>query len=400
MAEVIRLPRMSDTMEEGNVVGWQKKVGDTVKSGDVIAEVETDKATMELECYQEGVLLYIAVEKGKVAVDGVLAVIGEKGEDYKTLLQEETASKAGAVAAPSAVPAASVSAPLPGVVPSAVPAAESTDRLKASPLAKKIAQDKGIDLSLLTGSGDSGRIIKRDVESAAPAGLSVATAAAYTDMPLTAMRKTIAQRLSKSVQEAPHFFLTAEMDMGEVVALRNKLKEQDIKVSFNDIVVKAVALSLKEHPMMNASWLGEVIRVHHDIHIAIAIAVEEGLLVPVLRHADQKTLLTISKEIKILAQKAKDKTLVPADWSGNTFTISNLGMFGIEQFTAIINTPDAGILAVGAIVEKPVVKKGLVEAGYRMKVTLSGDHRVIDGAVGAAFLRTLKQYLEQPLLMI
>ncbi len=426
MAEVIRMPRMSDTMEEGNIVGWVKKVGDAVEPGDLLAEVETDKATMELESYHEGVLLYIGVAEGPVPVNGILAVIGEAGEDYKAALAAAEAEEGGnangeveqeAVAEPEpAMAEASPAAP-------AAPATTNTDtRLKASPLARRIASEAGVDLQQVSGSGDNGRIIKRDIESflqnqpatspapaAAPAQEEAPSPAVpafsfnangdnFEDIRVSQMRKTIARRLGESKFTAPHFYLTVEINMAKTMAARKQINEiAPVRISFNDIIVKASAAALRQHPAVNSSWLGDTIRRNGDINIGVAVAVEDGLLVPVIRHADMKSLSQIKVEIKDLAGKAKERKLQPQEMQGNTFTISNLGMFDIEEFTAIINPPDACILAVGSIVEKPIVVDGEIVVGNMMKVTLSCDHRVVDGATGAQFLQTLKGILEDPI---
>jgi pyruvate dehydrogenase E2 component (dihydrolipoamide acetyltransferase) len=415
-AKVVRMPKMSDTMTEGTLAAWHKKVGDKVKSGDVLAEVETDKATMELESYDDGTLLYIGIEAGNsVPVDGIIAIIGEAGADYQALLAGGGAPvSAPSVPAPEAPPA---SAPA-SVSPSAstpVSAASATDeRVKASPLAKKLAEAKGVDIHAIAGTGEGGRVVRRDVEgfvpSAQPAQQTNSSAStaltpapvalgteSYEDVPLSQMRKTIARRLAESMYSAPHFYLTMEIDMTKAVAARASINEfTGGKVSFNDFVVRATAAALKQHPKVNSSWLGDRIRYNHHVHIGVAVAVDEGLLVPVVRFADQKSLSQISAEVKDLASKAKNKQLKPADWEGNTFSISNLGMFGIEQFTAIINPPDSCILAVGGIKESPVIRNGEVKVASLMKVTLSCDHRVVDGATGAAFLQTLKGLLEDP----
>lgn len=431
MAEIIRMPRMSDTMTEGVLVAWHKQIGDTVNAGDLLAEIETDKATMDMESYQEGVLLYQGVEPGKsVAVDGVLAIVGEKGEDYKELLASAEAEAAAAPAeeetpavAPAPAPAPSPSpapAPAPAAAPVvaavAAPPATGNGRLKASPLARKMAQDRGIDLTAIAGSGEGGRIVKRDIEtfvpSAAPAG-APATAAqqvvlpqvvgqeSYEEVATSQMRKTIARRLAESKFTAPHFYLTMEVAMDSAWEARQRINEYaDVKISFNDMVVKAAAGALRRHPEVNASWMEDRIRYNHHVHVGVAVAVDEGLLVPVIRFADNKSLSHISAETRELAGKARDRKLQPNDWEGNTFTISNLGMFGIEEFTAIINPPDSVILAVGSIREVPVVEDGHITIGRRMKVTLSCDHRVVDGAVGSKFLNTLKELLEEPVRLL
>lgn len=416
MAEIIRMPRMSDTMEEGNIVAWLKKVGDTVEPGDILAEVETDKATMELECYHEGTLLYIGVPSGPVPVNGLLAVIGSPGEDFQSLLDGTAASSNGSEskpAAPAPVAQTESTAANPVTIPGAAPVSAENARIKASPLAKAMAQTSGIDLSAVKGSGgDAGRIVRKDIEAflqQAPSQPSQSTitssqqmvSGGFQEVPVSMMRKTIARRLGESKFSAPHFYLTVEVDMRQAMEARKQINEiSETKISFNDIVIKAVTAALRRHPAINSSWLGDKIRYNNDIHIGVAVAVEDGLLVPVIRHADQKSLSQINAEVAMYAQKAKDKKLQPEEMTGNTFTISNLGMFGIEEFTAIINPPDACILAVGGIIEKPVVSNGQIVVGHRMRVTLSCDHRVVDGATGAKFLQTLRQILEQPVRMI
>jgi pyruvate dehydrogenase E2 component (dihydrolipoamide acetyltransferase) len=429
MAEVIRMPRMSDTMEEGNIIGWLKKEGDHVEPGQTLAEVETDKATMELDAFVEGVILHIAVKEGPVAIDGVIAVIGQPGEDWKAVL----AAANGGAAAPAAngQPSAPVAAP----VAEAPAAATSTEdsRIKASPLAKNIAKESGVSLEQLVGSGDQGRIVKKDVEAflenkgtapvatptapatpaptATPAAKSEAPSSApfafnaggnnYEEVGVTQMRKVIARRLGESLFTAPHFYLTIEINMDRAIEIRKQLNEvSPTKLSFNDLVIKAVAASLTQHPAINSSWLGDKIRYNKDINVGVAVAVEDGLLVPVVRYANMKTLSQINTEVKTLAGKAKERKLHPDEMSGNTFTISNLGMFGIDEFTAIINPPDACILAVGGIFEKPIVKNGEIVVGNTMKVTLSCDHRVVDGATGAQFLQTFKSILEEPIKLL
>jgi len=412
MAEIIRMPRLSDTMEEGVIVEWLAKVGDTVKHGDVLAEVETDKATMELESFQDGVLLHIGVESGAVPVDGIIAVIGKEGEDFAEQL-EEAQSKGSAGPSSDASNDESKEEPVSDQGSSnnsssatSSPAQASDSRVKASPLAKSMAKEAGISLSGISGSGDGGRIVKKDVEDAISSGAtSVAPSVSLPtsgseNVTVSQMRKTIARRLAESKFSAPHFYLTIEIDMANAAAARQRLKAADIKVSFNDLVVKACANALKKHPAVNSSWHGEHITVHHDVHIGVAVAVEDGLMVPVVKHANHKSLTTIGGEVRELAGKARDKKLSLDEMQGNTFTISNLGMFGIEEFTAIINPPDACILAVGGIMDKPVVRNGQIVPGKIMKVTLSCDHRVVDGATGAQFLNTLKQNLEEPLMMI
>ncbi|HOY49460.1 MAG TPA: pyruvate dehydrogenase complex dihydrolipoamide acetyltransferase [Flavobacteriales bacterium] len=413
MAEIVKMPKLSDTMEEGVVSKWHKKVGDKVKSGDLLAEIETDKATMDFESFQDGVVLYIGVEEGKGApVDSILAILGKEGEDYKSLI---SGASGGSVTKTESAPA-EAAAPIASSVPAAVStpvvsaSADDSSRMKASPLAKKIASDKGIDINQVQGSGDGGRIVKRDVENFSPSVSSAKPAAApyvsvgkesYSEENVSQMRKVIARRLAESKFSAPHFYLTIEIDMDNAIAARSAINATgDVKISFNDFVVKASSMALRKHQTINSSWLGDKIRRNHHVHIGVAMAVEDGLLVPVVRFADNKSLSQISAEVKDYSAKAKAKKLQPQDWEGNTFTISNLGMFDIEEFTAIINPPDACILAVGSIKQKPVVKNGAVVPGNVMKLTLSCDHRVVDGASGAAFLKTLKEYLEQPVMML
>ncbi|MDR7131098.1 pyruvate dehydrogenase E2 component (dihydrolipoamide acetyltransferase) [Algoriphagus sp. 4150] len=414
-ATVITMPKMSDTMQEGTIASWLKKVGDDVKSGEIIAEVETDKATMELESYDDGTLLYIGVEAGdSVAVDGVIAVIGEKGADFETLLKAQKSESSEAPAEEKSEPAKEAKkeeAPkteAKSTGSSAPSATAEGDRLKASPLAKKMAEDKGIDIRTLNGSGEGGRVVKRDVENFVPAaapqgGAAVGTAApaigveSFREEKVSQMRKVIAKRLAESKFGAPHFYLTMEINMDKAIEARKSMNEiASVKISFNDMVIKAAAAALRQHPKVNSSWLGDKIRYNDHIHIGMAVAVDEGLLVPVIRFADSLSLSQISTQAKSLGGKAKNKELQPKDWEGNTFTISNLGMFGIDEFTAIINPPDACILAVGGIKETVIVKDGEMKIGNLMKVTLSCDHRVVDGSVGSAFLITLKSLLEDP----
>lgn len=436
MAEVIRMPRMSDTMEEGNIIGWLKKEGDQVEPGETLAEVETDKATMELDAFVEGVLLHIAVKEGPVPIDSVIAVIGQKGEDWKAAIAAAgNGSGESAAAAEESKPAEEPAKE--SAVADSAPAAEAAatgedKRVKASPLAKSLAKDAGIDIGKVAGSGDHGRIVKRDVEafleqksapapksepaeapapaSSAPAPKSAPPAPAvtpftyasgeaqYEDVPVSQMRKVIARRLGESKFTAPHFYLTVEINMDKAVSMRTHINEfAPTKISFNDFVIKAVAAALRQHPAINSSWMGDTIRKNKDVNIGVAVAVPDGLLVPVVRYADMKTLSQINTEVKVLAGKAKDRKLQPDEMSGNTFTISNLGMFGIEEFTAIINPPDSCIMAVGGIIEKAIVKDGAIVIGNMMKVTLSCDHRVVDGATGAQFLNTFKEILENPI---
>ena len=406
MAEIVRMPKLSDTMTEGVVAKWHKKVGDKVKSGELLAEIETDKATMDFESFYDGVMLHIGIQEGKGApVDSILAIIGAAGEDISALLSGDAPAKAE-TSAKIETPAKSTETAV--AAPATMSAAANSDqRLKASPLAKKIAEDKGIDLSKVQGSGDDGRIVKKDVENYTPSKQANSAVAAYTGVesyteePVSQMRKTIARRLAESKFSAPHFYLKMEVEMSKAIESRKAINDvSNVKISFNDMVVKAVAIALRSNPKVNSSWLGDKIRYNNHINVGVAMAVEDGLLVPVVRFADNKSLSQIASEVKVYSQKAKDKKLQPADWEGNTFTISNLGMYGIDDFTAIINPPDACILAVGGIKEMPIVKNGQILAGNIMKLTLSCDHRVVDGATGAAFLQTLKNLLENPVTML
>ena len=410
MAEIVRMPKLSDTMTEGVVAAWHKNVGDKVKAGDLLAEIETDKATMEFESFQEGVLLRVGVEKGGTApVDSILAILGKEGEDVSGLLSNNpTPNKPIAEKAEPEVLTLEVAAT--GAPVSAAPAPSENDedgkgRIKASPLAKSIAREKGIDLRSITGTGDGGRIVRKDLENvpvpSSGSSFSVSGSTHSHEVPISQMRKAIARRLGESKFTAPHFYLTMEIDMDQTVAARNVLKNSmNVSVSFNDLVIKAVALSLKKHPAVNSAWLGDKIRFHDYVHIGVAVAVPEGLVVPVLQHADQRSLTEISAAVRDFAQRAKEKKLQAEEMQGNTFSISNLGMFGISNFTAIINPPDSAILAVGAIRQEAVVKNGNLAVGHRMTVTLSCDHRSVDGATGAAFLQTLKAMLEEPLVML
>ena len=425
--EVILMPRLSDTMTEGVIAAWHKKVGDMVKKGDLLADVETDKATMELESYKDGKLLFIGAQKGdKVPVNSLLCIIGEEGKvDINAIVAAAKSGpvksqESGAQSSESAAPAkqdAPASAQPIASSPADGSASIENGRVKASPLAKKLAAEKGIDLHSIHGSGDGGRIIKSDIDNYKPAAASAGSGtsqtiapmiaaapvsqASFEEVPVSQMRKVIAKRLAESKFSAPHFYLTMAINMDKAVESRTKINEiSPVKISFNDIVLKACALALKQHPKVNSSWLGDKIRYNHHVSIGVAVAVEEGLLVPVVRFADSKSLSQIADEVKTLAKKAKDKKLQPSEWEGNTFTISNLGMFGIEEFTAIINPPDACILAIGAINQVPIVKEGQIVVGNIMKVTLSCDHRVVDGASGSAFLQTLQGLLEEPLRML
>ncbi len=431
MDEVILMPRLSDTMTEGVIAAWHKNIGDPVKKGELLADIETDKATMELESYKEGKLLYMGAKKGeKIQVNELLAIIGGDGVNVEQLVAAVKGGGAASADKEVKVPAESNAEQLvsqPEGRPAVNTSGASEDvqqesgsntngRVKASPLAKKLAAEKGIDIAKVPGSGDGGRIVKKDVDSfkqtdqksskqqqaGAPARpATISGKEGFDEVPVSQMRKVIAKRLSESKFTAPHFYLTMSVNMDKAVESRAKLNEvSTVKISFNDMVLKACAVALKLHPKVNSSWLGDKIRYNHHVHIGVAVAVEEGLLVPVIRFADSKSLSQIAGEVKELAQKAKDKKLQPAEWEGNTFTISNLGMFGIEEFTAIINPPDACILAIGAIQQVPIVKDGQVKPGNIMKLTMSCDHRVVDGATGSAFLQTLQGLLEEPLRML
>jgi pyruvate dehydrogenase E2 component (dihydrolipoamide acetyltransferase) len=414
MAEVIRMPKMSDTMTEGVIVSWLKNVGDDIKPGDILAEVETDKATMELENFVKGTLLHIGIPAGgSVPVDALIAIVGQKGEDISALLSG--ASAAAPAKTEEAKPETTTQNNAASVETSAVNSSNNEDgRVKASPLAKKIAEEKGISLTQIAGSGDGGRIVKRDVETFTPAKTAATTSStptinipavvgteSYDEVPVSQMRKVIARRLSDSLFTAPHFFLTMEINMDKVNEARKTINaDGNVKISVNDFIVKAVAGALRKNPQVNSSWLGDKIRYNHHIHVGIAVAIEDGLIVPVVKFADNKSLSHISAEVKQLADKAKNKKLQPNEFEGNTFTISNLGMFGIDQFTAIINPPDACILAVGGSKETVIVENGQMKVATVMKVTLSCDHRVVDGAVGASFLKTLKELLENPIKLL
>ncbi len=413
------MPKMSDTMTEGVIVAWHKKVGDTVKPGEVLAEIETDKAVMEFESFQQGTLLYIGAEAGKtVRVNDVIAVLGKPGEDFQALLKEALggdtstgpglASSAVREGAGQTVSGEAVAQTTGSATKGS--AAEPSGRIKASPLARRMAEKAGVAIQKIVGTGDQGRIVKRDVEQFLMQSLPVTERAedgmAYTDVPVSLMRKTIARRLSESMVTAPHFYLTTEILMDRCLADREQMNAGagDTKISVNDILIKAVAMALLRHPKVNSSWLGDatdrpVIRYHRQVHMGVAVAMEEGLVVPVIRHADRKSLSQISAEMKQLAQRARERKLEPHEMTGSTFTISNLGMMGIDEFTAIINPPEACILAVGRIKPAPIVDKQEVRIASVMKVTLSCDHRVVDGATGAEFLKTVKAYLENPLSM-
>ena len=423
MAEIIRMPKMSDTMEEGVIASWLKKVGDEIKSGDILAEVETDKATMELESYDDGTLLHIGIKDGEsVPVNGIIAIIGEKDEDISEILNEASSDSSNKEEEKEPLVEENIDKKDEKVkdeeinkdISDSIKEVENTEnissngRTKASPLAKKIALEKGIDLKNVQGSGEGGRIIKKDLESIPSEDANIPSQKidlpkiiaeeSYDEIAVSQMRKTISKRLSESKFTAPHFYLTMEINMDNCIEGRKRINEtSQVKISFNDIILKACASALRKHPMVNSSLIENKIRKNHHIHIGVAVAVAEGLLVPVIRFADNKTLTHISLEVKDLAEKAKEKKLQPSDWEGNTFTISNLGMFGIEEFTAIINPNDSCILAIGGIKNTPVVKNGEIVPGNIMKVTMSCDHRLVDGATGAKFLKTLKELLEDPI---
>jgi pyruvate dehydrogenase E2 component (dihydrolipoamide acetyltransferase) len=415
---IIRMPLLSDTMTEGKIVSWNKQVGDAVKADDAIADVETDKATMEVVGYTEGTLLYQGVAVGNAAkVNGVIAIIGKAGTDITPylpmLMAENTHTEPSKASTPIATTATTPS--VLGTTHDPMANAGTTDgRVKASPLAKQIAREKGIDLHLIKGSGDNGRIVKRDVDnisqtaspanvqqSIAPVATFVNTQESHTDTPVTQMRKIIAQRLAESKFTAPHFYLKTSVEMDQLMSARKQINlVSPIKISINDMMIKAVSLSLVKHPAVNSSWMGDFIRQNHHIHIGSAIALPEGLIVPVIKHANQKTLTQIAADANELYEKARTKKIQPSEFTGNTFTISNLGMMDIDEFTAIINPPDACILAVGKIAQTPVVSGNQIVVKNIMKLTLSCDHRVVDGAVGALFLQTLKEYLENPIAML
>ncbi len=410
MAEVINMPKMSDTMTEGVIVSWLKQVGDDVKPGDILAEVETDKATMELENFVKGTLLHIGIPAGgSVPVDALIAIVGKNGEDISALINSANAPKqeSDSKTALSEVSITSEDQQL----------AESDDkRVKASPLAKSMAKEKGINLAQISGSGDFGRIVKKDIENFTPAANGAASSKksvkemslpqifateSFTEVPLSQMRKAIARRLSESKNTAPHFYLTLSINMDRVIEAREQMNASgEVKISVNDIIIKAVALALRKNPGANSSWLGDKIRYNNHIHIGVAVAIGDGLIVPVVKFADNKSLSHISIEVKQLVDKAKNKKLQPNEFEGNTFTVSNLGMFGIDDFTAIINPPDACILAIGASKETVIAENGIIKIAMMMKVTLSCDHRVVDGTIGSGFLQTFKDLLENPVKML
>lgn len=397
MAIKIQMPKMSDTMEEGRIIKWLKKEGDRVQPGEVIAEIETDKANMDMEAYDEGILLKIVAKEGtRVPLGGLIAILGSEGEDISSLLGGTNSEKEG-----GSVSSSSMKDETKSMIATVNKSIDN--RIKSSPLARKIAKEKGIDLNQIHGSGPSGRIIKRDVDLAAsgqksPESHKIKPQEGFTDVPLTMMRETIARRLTRSNVEAPHFYLTVEVKMDDAIAFREALNsfDENLKISFNDIIVKACATALKIHPEVNAAFLGDKIRLFSDVHIGIAVAIEEGLITPVIRDVDKKSLRQVSIEAKDLALRARERKLNPDEYNGSTFTVSNLGMFDVEEFTAIINPPEAAILAVGSIIEKPVVEGGTIKIGNRMRMTLSSDHRVVDGAVAARFMQTLRRILENP----
>lgn len=410
------MPKLSDTMTEGVVAKWHKKVGDKIKSGDLLADIETDKATMEFESFQDGMLLYRGVEEGKgAAVDSILAILGKGGEDIdKILAIAKQGGSQKTATTPENISTQKTETSVPVVQAVNGHGATADGRVKASPLAKALAKEKGIDLSLVNGTGDNGRVTKKDIESfnpatgqtkqagtSAPAVTAALGQESYTDEPASQMRKAIARRLHESKSTAPDFSLTIEVDMDNAMASRAAINAlPDTKVSFNDLVIKACAAALRRHPRVNSSWMEDKIRIKHHIHIGVAVAIDEGLIVPVVKFADQKSLTQISAEVKDMSKRAKERKLQPSEYEGNTFTVSNLGMFGIEQFTSIINSPESCILSVGAIRQVPVVKNNQVVPGNVMKVTLTCDHRSVDGATGAAFLQTLKMHIENPVTIL
>lgn len=410
--EIIRMPRLSDTMEEGTVAKWNKKEGDSVKSGEILAEIETDKATMDFESFYDGTLLKIGIPEGQSApVDSVLAIIGPSGTDVSSIdlsqldstnsTTESTTAKEEKQEAKTETKTETQSSV--ASTQQASPDKTESKRIFVSPLAKKIAQEKGIDLRLITGSGEHGRIVKRDVENyqptTGPAYIPVGVEQ-FEEVPNSQMRKTIAKRLSESKYSAPHYYLTIELDMDHAIASRSAINEMaGTKVSFNDMIVKACAMALRKHPQVNSQWNGNTIRLAKHIHIGVAVAVDDGLVVPVLKFADQMSFVQINTTVKELAAKARNKKLKPDEMEGSTFTVSNLGMFGIKEFTSIINQPNSSILSVGAIIEKPVVKNGQIVVGNTMTITMANDHRTVDGATGAQFLQTLRQYIENPITM-
>ena len=424
MAEVINMPRLSDTMEEGTLAKWFKKVGDSVKEGEILAEIETDKATMEFESFHDGILLHIGIDEGSTApVDSIIAVIGSKGEDISSIIKGSNTAKEEPKPEVKEEPKPEVKEepklevkeepkpevkeePKPEVkveVKSAIVSNESADRILISPLARKLANEKGIDIKSIKGSGDNGRIIKRDIDSYKSSDYSQfiqprpSVTESSNESQNSTMRKAIAKRLSDSKFSAPHYYLNIECEMDNMISFRNQfINTQNIKISFNDIIAKAVSLSLARHPKVNSRWYDDKIVFYDHVHLGVAVAVDDGLIVPVVKYANSKDLPEINIEIKDFAVRAKNKKLTPAEIEGSTFTISNLGMFGIESFTSIINQPNSAILSIGAIIEKPIVKNGDIVIGNTMKLTLACDHRTVDGATGSLFLKTLKEYIENP----
>jgi len=417
MATKVVMEALSPTMEEGRLVAWKKQEGDPVKAGETLAEVETDKAVMELVARADGVLRKIMLPEGStVPVSAVVAIVGTADEDISALVGGDgkaASAPAPAATAPAAPPAlqaegVAAEASTHGAQPGSAALSEAA-RVKSSPLARRLAAVAGVDLGRVAGSGPGGRVIKRDIEAAGTAKVGAPTAggiapvaSGFRDVPLTQIRKTIAKRLAQSIGPIPHFFLTSEIDMTRAFDARQALKAKgdQYTVSFNDIVIKAVALALRKHPAVNAWWMEDRIRYHGDVHVGMAVAVEDGLITPVLRLADRKGLVEIAAEAKTLAEKARNRKLIPDEYTGATFSVSNLGMLDIDEFTAVINPPEAGILAVGRIAEKPVVVDGAIVVRRMMRVTMSCDHRVIDGATGAQFLQTVKLMLENPLAMV
>ena len=404
MAEIINMPRLSDTMEEGTLAKWFKKVGDSVKEGEILAEIETDKATMEFESFHDGVLLHIGIDEGSTApVDSIIAVIGSKGEDISSIIKGSSVVEEEPEPVAKEEPEPIVEEEPKFEIKQASLSNESTDRILISPLARKLADEKGIDIKLVKGSGDNGRIIKRDIDSYKPTNYSQfiqprpSVTESSNESQNSTMRKAIAKRLSDSKFSAPHYYLNIECEMDNMISFRKQfINTQNIKISFNDVIAKAVSLSLARHPKVNSRWYDDKIVFYDHVHLGVAVAVDDGLIVPVVKYANSKALPEINKEIKDFAERAKNKKLKPAEIEGSTFTISNLGMFGIESFTSIINQPNSAILSVGAIMEKPIVKKGDIVVGNTMKLTLACDHRTVDGATGSLFLKTLKEYIENP----
>ena len=412
---VVTMPRLSDTMEEGTVAGWLKQVGDVIEEGDILAEIETDKATMEFESFNEGTLLYIGLQEGESAnVDDLLAIIGPAGTDVSAVAANFST---GATAVVEADLTETPKIPIPevnetsktDVATIAVAVPNTTGRLHISPLARKMADDKGIALNQLAGSGENGRIIKRDVENFTPAAAGSAASAKFVptgqedfeEIKNSQMRKTIAKRLGESKFSAPHYYLNVEFDMDNAMAFRAQYNTvPDTKISFNDIIVKACALALRLHPQVNSQWFADRMKLNNHVHVGVAVAVEDGLVVPVVRFANEQSLPQIGAAVRDFAGRARNKKLTPQEMDGSTFTVSNLGMFGIESFTSIINQPNSAILSVGAIVQKPVVKNGQIVVGNTIKLTLACDHRTVDGATGAQFLQTLKGFIENPVTML